>query len=518
MQQDIQDIWKGFFDNDHKTVINKTSKVLADTLAADHLHLSGLSLLALGHIDDALARLRASVSLSPIPQWFSNAAITSLNAGATDASLTFAKDGAKRFPNDPVLHFATGNALMSGGDLEQAMESYKTAIKLEPTMNDVRLNMGNCYRRMNLADDAMVCYDAVLAADPSNGSALINRVGCLMEMGDDRPAEIVLSRMLAEKDVPEVAFMLSLIRLADGDFLEGWKLYRRRWDCAMAAPDRNRFTKPLLPTLADAAGKHILVGHEQGFGDSLQFVRYVPLLVAHARKVTILVPQPLVRLFQPIDPRVPVVSTPEAAGPYDYEVPLLDIPHLMGTTVDTIPANIPYFTVPDAVVQHRKLPETNAKIRVGLVWAGQLRPNPDLAAVDRRRSLNLAQLAPLFDVPDVEFVSLQIGDPTAQIAEVPYGARMLQPLENGFDFMDTAAIIKQLDLVISVDTAVAHLAAGLGVPTWVFSRFDGCWRWLRNREDTPWYPAMRLFQQKARHDWSYPISAMTQTLREFKTA
>jgi hypothetical protein len=267
----------------------------------------------------------------------------------------------------------------------------------------------------------------------------------------------------------------------------------------------------------------VLLLHEQGFGDTLQFIRYAALTPPLAGSVTALVPKPLLRLASvALEPHnIPVVTTrAEVLGGHDLEVPFLDLPFHLGTaTPEEVPATLPYFRVPASVADERRLPPPNPEkpLRVGLCWAGQARPDPDLKATDARRSMHIDALAPLADVPGVEFVSLQMGDPAQQLADSPTWSKVgvLTPLKTGFDFLDTAAIIDQLDLVISVDTSVCHLAGGLNKPIWVLSRYDICWRWLRGRTDSPWYPeVLRLFIQPTPGDWTSVVAQVRDALAE----
>jgi hypothetical protein len=286
----------------------------------------------------------------------------------------------------------------------------------------------------------------------------------------------------------------------------------------MAVADKAQFQKPLITSLEQAKTAHVLVSHEQGFGDSLQFIRYLPQMVDASKQVTLLVPPTLHRLFAPIDPRVTIIADRSESAPFDLECPMLYMPFLFGTTLETIPGTIPYLTVPPELVATHKLPHRapHTKKRVGLVWAGQMRPNPDLAAVDRRRSLSYASFEPFMTVDSVDFVSLQLGESALQIeSQGSDGVRRPHDVLNvGMDFLDSAAVISQLDLVITVDTAVAHLAAGIGVPTWVLSRFDSCWRWLKERDDSPWYPGvLRLFHQETRGDWTDCLSEVLTALQ-----
>jgi hypothetical protein len=276
-----------------------------------------------------------------------------------------------------------------------------------------------------------------------------------------------------------------------------------------------RFRRPVIDNLHQAAGRHVLVGHEGGFGDDIMFVRYLPQLADVAGRVTLKMPKDLHRIFAGIDPRVRIVANHDAVGHYDLECPIQEFPYLFGTELDTIPI-APYLAVSAASIAQRRLPDLSpgATLRVGLCWAGQLRADVSAAAIDRRRSMAWSQFEPLLQVEgDVDFYSLQLGSPANQM-QSGHCRRVL----NSPDFYDTAAIVGQLDLVISVDTSVAHLAGALGRPVWLLNRFDTCWRWLRDRDDSPWYPTMRIFRQQKPGDWAGVVARVARALPNAKQA
>jgi hypothetical protein len=253
---------------------------------------------------------------------------------------------------------------------------------------------------------------------------------------------------------------------------------------------------------------------EQGFGDTLQFCRYVPLLAATAR-VILEVPKPLLRLLSALPGVSQAVATGDPLPDFDLYCPLVDLPLAFGTTVATIPNQVPYLQAdPDQVTLWRQRVEGLPGLRVGMVWSGAPRPElPKVDNVDHRRSIPLKQLAPLGQVPGVSLVSLQKGDRATQAKLPPPSLTIADWTEELDDFAVTAALIEALDLVISVDTSVAHLAGALGKPVWVLSRYDACWRWLRDRTDSPWYPTAKLFRQPVAGDWASVIAEVTIALR-----
>ena len=258
----------------------------------------------------------------------------------------------------------------------------------------------------------------------------------------------------------------------------------------------------------------ILLVAEQGHGDTLQFCRYVPQIAAGARGTILAVQPGLVRLLSRLPGVSEIITEGGRPSSFDLWCSLMSLPRAVGTTLETIPAVTPYLTADPADVAHwRARLARLAGLRVGLCWAGG-QFNLGQVYRDRRRSLALDALAPLGDVPGVQFFSLQKGPPAAEAARPPHGLRLHDFTGELDDFADTAALVDNLDLVISVDTAVVHLAGALGRPVWLLNRFDTCWRWLQNRDDSPWYPSLRQFRQPAPGDWASVIGRARGALQQ----
>jgi hypothetical protein len=278
---------------------------------------------------------------------------------------------------------------------------------------------------------------------------------------------------------------------------------------AAARAHRRAFRQPLW-TGGDIAGRILLLHAEQGLGDTLQFCRYAPLVARRCGKVYLEVPRALLRLLRQslgaenleVIPRLADFPATQALPRTDYHCPLLSLPRVFGTSLVDVPADIPYLAADaaQAAAWSQRLADLPGR-KVGLVWAGL----PQYAD-DAHRSLPLAQLAPLGGVVGVTFISLQTGAAAVQAGAVPPGMTLHDASAGLGDFADTAALIAALDLVISVDTAAAHLAGALGRPVWLLNRFDTDWRWMTDRADSPWYPAMRIFRQPRRGDWDSVIS------------
>jgi hypothetical protein len=266
---------------------------------------------------------------------------------------------------------------------------------------------------------------------------------------------------------------------------------------------------PRLAHLGDLKGRTIVIYHEEGFGDTIQFLRYVPLLAEKGARIIAWMPPELVRLARGQAGIAEVLTGNVNLPQFDYHCPIISLPYVFGTTLEAIPAQAQYIHADPELVAAwgKRLP---AGPRIGLVWAGEPRAyDPGAQALDRRRSLPFAALAPLTATPGIAFVSLQMGSAREQVA-----SPVDDPMGEVRDFADTAAIIANLDLVVSVDTAVAHLAGAMGKPVFLLDRYDNCWRWLSDRTDSPWYPSLRIFRQHSMGDWSQALTAVAAAVRK----
>jgi len=491
------DLWHRFFGGDYGGIIDVCQAEMKD--ACELIHLQGLCLVKLGHVEEGAARLRAAAILPPEhPNRWANATIAFVEGNFHEQAAEFGRETTTRFPDFAGGHFVYGNALLAAERWAEAAAAYRTTLELDPTFNDARLNLGNAYRRMFDLENARLCYNAVLQAEPNRQDAMVN-LASLMLTEDQPDTEAMVDRARAVGPYPLADFMKSLIMLQRGDYINGWSLYRSRHRTPMALADSARWKRPVPSDRTEWHGKRVLILHEQGYGDSLQFCRYTPFVQQHASETMLMAPPALHRLFKDSFPGVTVVADRPEMTDYDYEIPMLDLPYHHTTTVETIPDAMPYLRVSREV--HRLPPAQG--VRVGVVWAGQSRPDPTLREIDSRRSTTLATFAPLATVPGIEWYSLQLGAPMDQVNSPPEGMTIKRILTNyeEFDFSNTGSVIEQLDLVISVDTSAVHLVGGLAKPIWVLSRFDGCWRWLK-REDSPWYPTARVFHQKTPGDWA----------------
>ena len=298
--------------------------------------------------------------------------------------------------------------------------------------------------------------------------------------------------------------------LKAGQWDRAWQDYEARFELTETPPiDLSRLMPSLRPT-DNLAGLTILALHEDGFGDTLQFLRYLPLLAERGARVVVSVPPSLARVMQAVPGVAEVVTDPRRQPAHDFVCPMFSLPRVFGTTVHTIPP-VPAVALDPATVRYWAGRLPFGGLRVGLVWAGQARPSlPGFGTLDRRRSAGLAAFEPLFDVTGASFVSLQAG-PAARQPRPP-GLDLHDPMPDVADFADTAAIIAALDVVVSVDTSVVHLAGLVGKPVFLLDRYDGCWRWLSGRRDSPWYPRLTIFRQDDPEDWSLPMTEAAASL------
>jgi Tfp pilus assembly protein PilF len=447
-------------------------------------------------------------------------------------------------PDHGDVHVRLANLLAGAGRPDEAESAYRQALASKPGDADVLNNLGNLLQESGRLGEAEVAYRQVLTGNPSDTSALnnlgsllrrahriseaeavyrkaldidagkvltLNNLGALwMVTGRFQQAEAVYRQSLEiEPSQDLLRFNLAHLRLLQGDFAEGWESFEYRWQTDMKDQFRG-FSEPRWDGKA-FVGKTLLVQHEQGFGDSIQFARYLSQLAAMGGRLLVECPAVLLRLFRASLPAdVQLVKYHEEALPaFDLYCPMLSLPLHFQTRLETIPAELPYLKPPPEAVASSPLlrAQPGAPLLVGLVWAGNPKHNND-----HNRSLTLSGLEPLFAVPGITWVILQIERRPDGFERLAAERGWLDPMGGVKDFADTAALIAQLDLVIGVDTSVIHLAGALAKPVWLLLPLKPDWRWLLEREDSPWYPGMRLFRQRAYNDWPELIQRVADAL------
>jgi cytochrome c-type biogenesis protein CcmH/NrfG len=522
-------IWDSYTDGDYLGSLRQSVQTLADHAGIDLLHIAGLSLMNLRRCDEAVALLRAAITLRPqAPHIYVNAAYLSETAGLKHEAEHFAEAGLKDFPDHPDLLLLKANSLVMQMRFDAAEPVYRALLERDPDNVQSMINLGNICRSRDDFAGAKAWFARAEGLERGFRDLIFARATMHTQLGEDAAALALLEPIADDVDAQ---FLLALLYLAQGDYERGFRLYRAR--CNAIWYKTGNFVYPLDPFdhWTEAAGKRIAVIQEGGFGDMVQFVRYIPKLAEVAASITLFTPPSLRRLLHHLPSNVSLEASYESyvPGSFDYVTTDVEMPYHFRSTIESIPSEIPYLFVPKKAIKKRRLPppprcplpalchwpecgcETPRTKRVGLCWAGGAQDHLNQRSYDNRRSIDLSMYAPLASVPNVQFVSLQLGPRADQTCEA---LPLLRPLDDSFDFLDTAAVIAQLDLVISVDTVIAHLAAAIGTPVWLLSRYDACWRWTKNRPESVWYPGvLRVFGQETYRDWSKPIQQITEALR-----
>ncbi|MGD1276027.1 MAG: tetratricopeptide repeat protein [Tepidisphaeraceae bacterium] len=529
-------------------LLNRAAEL--DPQAPDrHCHL-GMALLALSRPDEAAGALQRALALKPdyLDAWY-HLAHALHAAGRLDEAVAAYRRTLELRPQFPTVHNDMGAALAAQGRYDQAVVAFQTALSQRPQYPEALNNLDEALVQQGKWAEAVAVSRQIVAMQPDSAevhdrlAVELARAGWLEEsvrsaekavslrpdfaeghntlgmslakLGRLEQAKATLQRALALKpDLSSARFNLSLIYLVQGDWQRGWREFEWRWRVLKPYMPEPQFSQ-LMWDGGDLAGRRILLHPEGGYGDSIQFVRYVPLLARGGGKVVLACVPELQRLFQTVDGVDELAITAPSMPPFHVHCPLLSLPRLLKTSLHNIPAKVPYLRA-DAAQSRRwraMLPAGKELLKVGLAWAG--RPEYD---DDRRRSTSLSNLAPLGQVEGVWFCSLQKGPAAQQVRALPAGFEVTDLSADLNDFADTAALIDNLDLVIAVDTAAAHLAGALAKPTWVLLPKVPDWRWMLNRDDSLWYPTMRLFRQPIAGDWDTPIRRIVEALRSLRQA
>ena len=356
-----------------------------------------------------------------------------------------------------------------------AAQSYQLVLRRDPRLVDAHLHLGITRFLQGDLKHAVESFERVQELTPENAEALT---------------------------------FLGHIHLLQGNFSLGWREHEYRWNTSHFLRDRRKLSQPLWQG-ERLDGSQILLHAEQGLGDTLQFVRYVPLVAARGGNVVLEIQSRLHRLLALFPGAVEVICRGEPLPPVDWQCPLLSLPLALGTDWNSIPAKIPYIHPDPKLVEAWRQRLTGNSLRIGLVWGG--RPS---FPHERWRSIPLELLAPLTNLEGTTFYSLQMGPQASQIKELGSGVRVIDLQDEQADFADTAAIVANLGLVISIDTSVAHLAGAMGKPVWVLLHSAPDWRWLLERDDNPWYPTARLFRQSTLGNWQDVVTRLERELRQ----
>jgi Tfp pilus assembly protein PilF len=412
-------------------------------------------------------------------------------------------------PDKVEIYNNLGLILIRQGHLDEAITCYQTAIQLNPNFFDAFYNLGAIFQDKMQLDDAIKYYSRALSLDPNIADVHYNLGIALRDtLRIDEAITCYRNALKLNPNLAAAHFNLSLALLLSGNYTEGWKEYEWRWKVESLSQRRN-FLQPQW-NRSDIRGKTVLLYTEDGFGDTIQFIRYVPLVAQRAAKVIVECQKELVSLAQNIEGVYRVVSQGERLPDIDVYCSLLRLPYLFKTTIDTIPTGIPYIKPAPALIEkwRDKIAHDNSKLKIGLAWAGSPREGKL-----RHRSCPLEMFSVLSELDDIVFYSLQKGVPESGRTNLPDHFKFVDYMEEVADFSDTAALIENLDLVISVDTAVAHLAGALGKKVWTLVSFPPDWRWMLNCKNSPWYPTMQVFRQPSQGEWNVVIDSIFNELR-----
>ncbi|AMN43366.1 tetratricopeptide repeat protein [Rhodoplanes sp. Z2-YC6860] len=479
-------------------------KAASDLAFASELERSGL-------FDEAEQRYRAVLQSDP-RQWQALHQLGSifLERGDHVQALEYMAAAMKANPASAEAKSNYGFILQKMERHEEALDYFSRSLVVRPTYAPALLNRGVSLHQLGRLQQALDNFERVLALEPRNVKALYNRANILHELRrfDESLATFQQTLALAP-NYAEAQLNEALTRLLLGDFERGWRQYEWRWKAESQRHQRRDFAQPLWLGGEALAGKTILVHAEQGFGDAFQFVRYLPRLAALGAEVILEVKPGLRAILSGMNGVARVVEQGEPHPHFDVHCPIMSLPLAFRTTLDTIPADVPYLKAPPDRLQKWSHLSSRQGFRVALAWAGSATHKQD-----QLRSIPLKELVPLIAGADgVEWLSVQrelrAGD-AELLNELPKVRSLGGELE---DFADTAAVLSQADLVITVDTAVAHLAGALGRPVWLLVQYSPDFRWLLDREDSPWYPTLRIFRQDQLRDWSGVAGRVAEALK-----
>ncbi|MDA0997629.1 MAG: tetratricopeptide repeat protein [Proteobacteria bacterium] len=409
-------------------------------------------------------------------------------------------------PDDPKYHRNLGSALLEAGDAAGAVPALTAAVRLLPSDAEANYNLGNAYLALDRFEDGARAFEAAIVHRPHYVDALCNLGTLLTAFGRTSDAVAALEKALAvDSENPDAHWNLGLALIQAGEYADGWREYEWRFRVDEFEKFRRHFDIPAWDG-GPLNGKRLLVHAEQGFGDAIQFVRFMPSLAERGAEVVLECRPQLTRLFAGVDGVSEVIDLGAPLPGADLYIPLMSLPARLGTLVDTVPAEMPYLRpAGDAELDNRI--EGAPGVKVGLVWAGS-----PTRRKNQRRSMDPALLQPILDIPGASFFGLQVGSAAAERQQLAEPGQIIDVTDGILDFADTAAIVAGLDLVISVDTAVLHLAGGMGKPAFgLLSRPTG-FLWGTDGDASPWYPTIRLFRQPEPGDWDGAVRAAAAAL------
>ena len=438
---------------------------------AEALNNRGNALLKLKRIGEAFGNFSRAIAIKPEYAEALNGIGTTLRElQRLDASLECHNKAIAIKPDYAEAHNNRGITLRDLNQMEESLSSFDRAIALKPDYADAYSNRGNTLRDLNRLKESLASYDTAIALKPDDANPHWNK---------------------------------SLASLLIGDFASGWRCYE--WRKFKDDPTGNReYAQPLWGAGESASGKRVLIHWEQGLGDTIQFCRYIPLLAQAGAKVLFAPQKPLRHLMRSLSPSIEIVDENAPTLNFDLHCPLLSLPLAFNTDRASIPNKTPYLSVDTGLIQRWRRRIGDHGFRIGICWQG------GTTKIDAGRSFPLTVFGSISRIPDVRLLNLHKGIGESQLQSLPEGMKV-ETLGGDFDagpdaFLDSAAVMKCCDLVITSDTAIAHLAGALAVPVWVALKYVPDWRWMLERSDSPWYPSARLFRQRSRDDWTGVLS------------
>jgi Tfp pilus assembly protein PilF len=424
-------------------------------------------------------------------------------------SLKYVQKAVQLAPASPKLNLLMAAVLRKLGRLDESAECCLRETKISPTDADAHYNLGLARQSLHRPHEALESYQQAVKLRPDYVDAIMGMVMVLRQIGDDPAALKWLERVLILAPAnAEAHWEAATILLAQGQFERGWQEYEWRWKLKERSVPVPHFEQPLWDG-KDLGGRRILLHCEQGFGDVIQFSRYAALVAERHGEVILGCAEALRPIMETIPGVTTVVTSRQDHPPFDVHAPLMSLPAIFGTTLATVPRQIPYVRMPAAKSAWSPVVKDLSGLKVGLAWAAE-----SASANSHIRSMSLDYFKPLLKLPGFDWYSLQVGKAAGEMATPELVGQITDLGRHFADFGDTARAMAELDLVISVDTCVAHLAGALGKWVWTLLPFEVDWRWMIGRSDSPWYPTMRLFRQPARGDWASVVSQIQAALPE----
>lgn len=475
--------------------------------ASDAWQILSMSALKQGNIMEALGFIDKAIFINPQEaNYFNIRGVILKKARYYQDGIKAIKNAIKINPHSSDFYYNLGTLYQGINSFEDAKTNYETAHNIDPSNPKILMNLGALLRDNYCYEEALEKYNILLQIDPKNHGAMHGKGIVYKRKNHLKTAKTYYKKAMAlDPFNKNYNFSLALIHLQEGNFLDGWREYEYRIQLSNFDALRPHIQQPQWEGQWLSKDESLLLWAEQGFGDTLTFIRYLPLIQERCPRIHLLCHAELKTLFEQLPGISSIIPLFKEKIPHTtYQLPLLSAAHVFKTTRDTIPNRVPYLHAPPQIIS---LLHSNT-FKVGIVWRGKPIPN-------KERSCNLKNFIPLFNLPDICFFSLQLGKEAEQLKKSSFKQYPIEDLSPHIkDFKDTAALLTELDLLITIDTAIAHLAGALNCPTWVLLQKYVDWRWQPEKETSDWYPSHRLFRQKKQGQWDTVFIAVAQALKD----